>query len=203
MSDFFLFEQEEQGCNDRSSDKQASKRIEYRSRSEFEDDADIAKEIQELTMQEREKVMEDIHAVAEAQEETEELLEKSLAELDTALRKLPQTVRRDFDRAVFLKPDLEQDTEFKLRFLRTDFFHAGLAARRMAGYFTKKVELFGDEKLAKKITLEDLDERDLAILQSGMIIKLPSTDPIGRPITFCDSTKFNASNGDDSMVRRP
>jgi hypothetical protein len=163
-------------------------------------DADLAREMNELSVQEREKVFDDMHGVAETLEETQQLLTESLDGLDKALAKLPRTIRKAFDRAMFLRPELENGSSFKLQFLRAECFNIDLASKRMANFFTQKLKYFGEDKLVKNISLEDLQEREVDILKSGSFIKLPQRDPTGRPIVIVDFTKFDLSD-QDSMVR--
>jgi hypothetical protein len=161
----------------------------------FEDtviDAEIAKEMNELSVQERERVYEDIHGVAEVPNETLELVVTSLAALDRAILKISKPKRRILDRAFFLKPSLRDDNEFKLMFLRADSYDATKAAKRMVKFFEVKSRLFGDEKLVKRITLEDLDGKDVEVaVLSGSCLVLPRKDQTGRPIITYDISKFD------------
>jgi hypothetical protein len=59
-----------------------------------------------------------------------------------------------------------------------------LAARRIARYLKKKLELFGPDKLGKKIMLKDLNEDDMEIMRSGGIQPLPRKDRGGRVVLF-------------------
>jgi hypothetical protein len=125
--------------------------------------------------------------------------------MDAALSQLPKSKRKALERAIFLKPSVTSDKGFKLMFLRADCYDATKAAARMAKFYEKKLSLFGEEKLVKKITSEDLNEEELARLGvAGCTIDVEK-DPIGRPIWFYDASKQNFddmdSNAMDSMVR--
>ena len=67
-------------------------------------------------------------------------------------------------------------------FLRSDEFEADKAAARMVTYFENKRLLFGEEKLVKKLTVDDLTPDDLEELRSGFFQQLPQKDMRGRPI---------------------
>jgi hypothetical protein len=54
----------------------------------------------------------------------------------------------------------------------------------MAIFFQRKLELFGENKLVKKITLEDMDEDDMAAVKSGSVHFLSQKDRAGRPVFF-------------------
>ena len=65
------------------------------------------------------------------------------------------------------------------------------AALRMCDNFFYKARLFGMEKVAKTITLDDLDEHDMIVLRKGFAMWLPTRDMAGRPVfvhtlTICD-----------------
>ena len=175
-----------------------------RNKRQYQDDSlidkNLAAEMNALSMRERQRVLEDIHAVAEAREETPEFVEGWISGLDNAVASLPRRSRTALERAIFLRPDLENNIQFKLKFLRADSFHVENAAQRYANYFSQKLRLFGDKKLVKKIALEDLTEKEIRILKSGCFILLPQKDPIGRTIVFVDVAKFDLSD-QDSMVR--
>lgn len=106
------------------------------------------------------------------QQETEEFVSERIEAMKEELSKLPPTRRRSFDRACFLKPTLENDHGLYLMFLRADRFDAESAASKLCLHFDHKLELFGEAKLPKKITLEDLNEDDLEVFQSCAYIVL-------------------------------
>jgi len=54
-----------------------------------------------------------------------------------------------------------RDPNKRIMFPRAENYDPVKAAERMLRYFEKKKNLFGAEKLVKKITLEDLSEDDL------------------------------------------
>ena len=129
-------------------------------------DALIAREMNELSVQERAKVLEDIHGVSgEGEEISLEALHKALDDMTAALEKLPRNTIKAWNKAIFLRPSLVDDDEFKLMFLHLSNFDAKAAALRMANFFTVKEGLFGSDKLAKNITLDDLDEHAKKILK--------------------------------------
>jgi hypothetical protein len=173
-------------------------------RFDSHDDAALAKEMNELTVQERGRIFDEMHGVAKEQDETPEFVANSLDLLDEALGRLPYSKRRDWDRALFLKPSIQKDSTFKIMFLRTESFDACRAAERMARFFTLKRFLFGDEKLVKTITLDDLDEPEIELLTSGAPpILVPNKDQTGRPILFNDTAKLFTFESLRSVVREP
>ena len=143
-------------------------------------DALITKELNELSMQEREKVFEDIHGVANEVKEEPEFVVRCLREMDDEIGKIRK--KPSYERAAFLPPAYVQNEDFRLMFLRADRFDPTQAAKRMVKFFELKMELFGEEKLVKTITLDDFSEDDLHSLTTGSSFFLKSKDCAGRCI---------------------
>eukprot|EP00339_Tiarina_fusa_P005404 CAMPEP_0117052190 /NCGR_PEP_ID=MMETSP0472-20121206/36081_1 /TAXON_ID=693140 ORGANISM="Tiarina fusus, Strain LIS" /NCGR_SAMPLE_ID=MMETSP0472 /ASSEMBLY_ACC=CAM_ASM_000603 /LENGTH=513 /DNA_ID=CAMNT_0004766733 /DNA_START=115 /DNA_END=1653 /DNA_ORIENTATION=+ len=171
-------------------------------------DADLAKQMNELSVQEREKVLEEIHGVADAAEESPEFLQSCIQALDAAIAKIPKAKRKALDKAFFLRPQYQQNdnnhhNKFKLMFLRADYYDPQKAAKRMAKFFDWKLKIFGEAGFVKDIALEDdLGEDDVietAVL-SGCSLQLPHRDQTGRPITMFDISKFD-HDGHPKMLK--
>eukprot|EP00934_Nitzschia_sp_Nitz4_P004506 Nitzschia sp. Nitz4//scaffold85_size83877//77726//79490//NITZ4_005243-RA/size83877-augustus-gene-0.156-mRNA-1//1//CDS//3329559179//4496//frame0 len=77
-----------------------------------------------------------------------------------------------------------KDPAFRLRFLATDEWDASQAASRFIRYFDLKLELFGEAKLTKNITLDDLTPEDMKMFKKGYFQVLPQRDNAGRAILF-------------------
>eukprot|EP00339_Tiarina_fusa_P004947 CAMPEP_0117025988 /NCGR_PEP_ID=MMETSP0472-20121206/19143_1 /TAXON_ID=693140 ORGANISM="Tiarina fusus, Strain LIS" /NCGR_SAMPLE_ID=MMETSP0472 /ASSEMBLY_ACC=CAM_ASM_000603 /LENGTH=485 /DNA_ID=CAMNT_0004732857 /DNA_START=14 /DNA_END=1471 /DNA_ORIENTATION=- len=172
--------------------------------SEDMDDVDnnLAKELNKLSFEERENILHEIHGVAEITKETPEFVSRCVEKLLEAVDRLPQRRRVALDRAIFLKPSMkEKDIRFKLMFLRAHNHDPDKAAWCLAKYFEDKLELFGEDKLVKKITLDDLSEEDMEEWHKGVSTVLPCRDRSGRPISFVDCTKMDFSHYDDRMLR--
>jgi hypothetical protein len=67
-------------------------------------------------------------------------------------------------------------------FLRADNFDIEKCAHRIVRHFEEKLELFGPEKLASDIRLEDLNADDIEALEGGGMQFLPHPDQFGRLI---------------------
>lgn len=160
----------------------------------------LAKEMSELSVNEREKVYDDLHGVAQPLQETPEFISKCFQEMDDALKKIPKSKRKALDRAIFLRPRLLVDRKFKLMFLRGDEYDGVKAARRLVKHFDVKLELFGDELLAKDIRLKDLMKEtvDNTIL-TGSCLCLKQNDQTGRPVLMYDVSKFDHFKQDDNV----
>lgn len=125
------------------------------------------------------------------QEETPEFIQERVAEVKMELSKFSVTKRRAFDRAIFLKPGLENDVNLYLLFLRSTNYDGNTAAHKLCLHFDHKLELFGEAKLPKKITLDDLDEDDKAVFQTGCQIILPQKDRSGRTIQIINIPRMS------------
>jgi hypothetical protein len=165
-------------------------------------DAELARELNELSVNERETVFEEIHGVTELPEEAPDFVVECIKRFDHEIAELPKKRRVALDKAIFLKPSIETDVKFKLMFLRAEYYDAFKAARRLTKYFENKQKLFGEDKLVKKITLDDLDKEDMELFQKGGFLILPHKDRSGRPICCADVSRFDFSR-DISMVSRP
>ena len=115
-------------------------------------------------------------------EETPEFIADRIQALKAELARYPVSKRRSFDRACFLRPSLEMDKKLYLLFLRAERFDEVAAARKLCLHFDHKMALFGEAKLPKAITLDDLDEDDMAVFQTGSYVILPKKDRAGRGV---------------------
>lgn len=115
---------------------------------------------------------------------------------------LPKQRRKAFERAVFLRPSLENDDNMLLMFLRADRYDATSAAKRLLLHFEHKLELFGDAKLPKKITLDDLDEDDMHAMETCFFLGRPEKDQSGRVVVFIDLQQLRLVAHGKNLVRK-
>jgi hypothetical protein len=158
-----------------------------------------ARELYELSAEERERLLDDIHGCATTQKETPEFITECLNEFDDEILKIRK--RRAYDRVLFLRPARVKGRDFRLMFLRSVSYDALEAARKMVDFFESKMQLFGEEKLAKKITLEDLAEDDMEALKTGSVRYLHRKDQSGRSILFVHPREFRYTHW-KNQVRR-
>jgi hypothetical protein len=143
----------------------------------------IAQELHNLSLKDRNRVYEEIHGVAERLQEDPELVAQRLSQFNLFLFSEIRN-KSAYSSAFQQSPEYVNDPAFRLMFLRSTDFDAYRAAQKVVDHFELKLELFGFEKLARNITLDDLDQKDLECLKSGMIQILPIKDRAGRPIFF-------------------
>jgi hypothetical protein len=164
-----------------------------------EADAMLAKEMNQLSVDEREKVFEDVHGIARAVDEPLDYVKNSLVLLEEELSKTPNKVA--FDLAKFQSKEYVSDEKLRLMFLRAENFDVCMAASRMVKFFDEKYELFGPEKLTKEIILADLDPGDIAALERGFYQVLPEKDCAGRKV-LCFFPKLQVVQTTQNMVSK-
>jgi hypothetical protein len=145
-----------------------------------ETDPIIARELSKLTAMQREKLYEEIHGVIDIPKETPDFVNGCLDQMEEEINKIKK--RAAYNKAHFLAPSMVKSRKFRIMFLRATSFDPRLAAKRIVVHFEYKAELFGDDKVAQQLTLDDLDDDDLASLEGGSFQLLPGTDTAGRSV---------------------
>lgn len=177
-------------------------------------DKALAEQLNQLTLQQRQEILDDIHGVSAAIEETPELVRDTLEEMRAELKRHEQTAVSREDEAGRRRCDvvgsqcyaralkMEQqnnivetstpccrkyslnDDHFLLSFLRAERFQPVKAAERLLKFLHEKETLFGSNRLLQVIELSDLDAETLECLNSGYFQVLPGRDVAGRAIIF-------------------
>lgn len=150
----------------------------------------LAEEMNGLTVNERQQLFDELHGVEDVVEETPEFVRGKLQEMRVALAKVPKAKKKALDRALFLRPGLEDDDKFYLMFLRCERFDATAAAEKLCRHFEHKLVLFGDEALPRDITLDDMSEMDMECIYRAANLFLPAKDRKGRTIRVLSSLSF-------------
>lgn len=140
----------------------------------------LAKEMNDLSIEEREKVLEDVHGVARVVDEPPEFVSSRLLLLEQELAKLP--MHSCYNLAQSLDKQYIESDKLRLLFLRATSFEPYPAACRMESFLEQKLELFGREKLTRTIAYDDLDPDDVETLEHGMFQQLGERDHAGRKI---------------------
>jgi hypothetical protein len=159
----------------------------------------LSSELQELSLQERNRIYDEVHGVADAVEEDIEFIETCLADLSLHINRIRK--RSAYERALFMFPRYVKDRAFRLSFLRAERFDTKDAAKRMVNFFQLKLDLFGLDKLVKDITLDDLDETargTIALGETGQV--LSTLDRSGRHVLIFMGNYFGSPETIRSMV---
>ena len=122
--------------------------------------------------------------------ETPDFIDERLVQMRAEVRKVSRQRRRWLEKASFMKPTLKEDKDLHLKFLRASRYDVTKAASNLCLFFECKQELFGDQKLASPISLGDLDEDDLACLNTSAMRILPNHDRSGRLVFVSEMRKM-------------
>ena len=139
----------------------------------------VADALKQMSLEEREQVYFGQHGVSDKLEEDPDLVAQRLDEMESHLRY--HKGRNDgtsaaYELAESLSPSFVNDFCFRQRFLAADGNDTKKAALRFCRYFDFKRSLFGDEKLGKKITMDDLSPEEIKAMKKGFFQMLPFRD---------------------------
>ena len=126
----------------------------------------IATELNKLSFKEREEVYEDLHAISKQKGKTKEEIEALISQVKENIS-LSRRNKQAYNKAVFLNPEYVESDEFLHMFLVAEKFHPVNAAQKVINHFAIKLDLFGPNRFAKRITYDDLDQFDKEALQTG------------------------------------
>lgn len=144
-------------------------------------DALLANELNQMSLEERERTYEEIHGVQQIDEETPQKIHGALIRMQAELETLPAKPPAYF-LALNENPEYLADPNLRLMFLRSTNFKPREAAQKLVSFLQGKMDLFGAHTLCRSLYLSDLDKDDLACLKSGAYQLLPSRDSTGRAI---------------------
>jgi len=147
----------------------------------------LAREWNQLTLQEREAINEEVHGVRDeyrdvVDKETPELLHGSLRQLALELDAIPKKPAYHTCQTEYGATTWVNTAEFRLLFLRSEFFDAKKAAARIVAFLELSRSCWGDFVLEREVCLSDLSEQDRVLLDSGLLQMLPGRDRCGRRV---------------------
>mmetsp|Transcript_27246 Transcript_27246/g.57065 ORF Transcript_27246/g.57065 Transcript_27246/m.57065 type:complete len:217 (-) Transcript_27246:29-679(-) len=152
-----------------------------------EGEALLAREWNQLTLQEREAINEEVHGVRDeyrnvVDKETPELLLGSLRQLAIELDAIPIKPAYQTSQIWYGATTWVNTAEFRLLFLRCEFFDAKKAAARIVAFLELSRKCWGDFVLEREVCLSDFSEQDRAMLDVGLLQILPGRDRCGRRV---------------------
>lgn len=158
----------------------------------------VAKELYLMKKEKREAIFDELHGVrSRAVKETPERVNSSLEAFkeeiqilcnsrrkttDTDINGIKRPLQRAHIRAVVLDSNYVTAPEFRIRFLRTEFFDVKKAVARYCRYLNYLWDFFGDVALLRQICFSDLSKQETKYLKGGQMQCLLSRDKIGRRI---------------------
>ena len=143
--------------------------------------------VDQLSMEERESILYEVHGIKDSIPETPELIETSLSQF----RELVQQQANEnaskraaaYHQALSISKDYVQNQSLLVSFLRAERFDVPRAVSRYMGFFAWKLELFGLDKLCKDISLQDdFSADDMQVMQNGALSVLPNRDRADRMV---------------------
>jgi hypothetical protein len=147
---------------------------------------ELARELYQLSMHERQRMLHDVHCVPDLIDDSPATEGKALKDLDAWIKE-----HRDTDEAAAyrtaesISADYVNSRELRMAYLRGVMdYNIARAGPRFFLFFEFKLEYFGRDKLTQKLTLDDLDADDMECLKTGFLQILPVRDPGERPIMF-------------------
>jgi len=145
----------------------------------------LAQELNQLSVQERDLISDEIHGVRlNCPNETPGMLQNSLANLGVELASLPSTPTKSAYEESLKHPGSYVHTDdFRLIFLRAEFFDAPKAALRMIKYLDLVHYAFGPKVLKRDVCLADFDSKGKEFLREAYHQMLPGMDRTGRRVT--------------------
>lgn len=151
-----------------------------------------AKEQYEMPPCDREATFYEMHGVESRYKMTEyedsDRLNRALLEFDNELRSMesgvPLLLKRQYHIALSMNSSYVMSSDFRMRFLRAEFFDVTKAAIRFCKCLNFLVRLFGEVSLMRQLFLSDLTKREMKLLKEGGMQLSPSRDPLGRRLMF-------------------
>ena len=140
----------------------------------------ITAECNKLSSQEQSKAL-DLYWAGEELNHSLVLVMQSLAEFQ---RQLEDGNFPIYIMAVDQNREYVENPLFRLTFLRANTFNVKNAVNQMLSFFRLKATYFGTDKIARDITLRDLNDDDIELMMSGMYHIQNGTDQDGRVILY-------------------
>eukprot|EP00429_Kryptoperidinium_foliaceum_P009693 CAMPEP_0176003292 /NCGR_PEP_ID=MMETSP0120_2-20121206/1098_1 /TAXON_ID=160619 /ORGANISM="Kryptoperidinium foliaceum, Strain CCMP 1326" /LENGTH=559 /DNA_ID=CAMNT_0017335929 /DNA_START=308 /DNA_END=1987 /DNA_ORIENTATION=- len=156
------------------------------SSNENDFDRAVADQLNRMSLDERERTLEEMHGVAPIHDETEELIAVKLKELQENIDRAPASERMMYDKALIQRggSDYLKSRRYMLPFLRAENFDIEKAASRLLLNCTIKAKYYGEETAGRPLCLDDLSSEDIRALRSGVFGIFPRRDRSGRLVLF-------------------
>ena len=137
--------------------------------------------LNQLSLEERNQALHDLHGVPKEIEETPEMIVQKLDEFSRYVlgsRYLSESL------VLAMNQSPRYVCSLRLAFLRAERFCVPRAVNRMSNHFESRGRLFGRESLFRPLRLDDLSSKDREYFEQGGQQILPRRDRSGRAIIF-------------------
>ena len=164
----------------------------------------LAQELNDLSVQERDLINDEIHGVRlSSLNETPKLLSDSLANLTAELDSLPPSkTKQAYEESLQFPKSYIHTDDFRLIFLRYEFFDAHKAAVRIVRYLDLIHWAFGPKVMERTMCLADFDKKSREYLREGYQQVLPGMDRSGRRVGGNFGIKVDPSQPIKNRVRQ-
>lgn len=146
-------------------------------------DALYSRDMNKLSLKERDSVLHDIHGIADKVDETPEFVQEKRQQLKEELLHL--TTKKTcyaYHQSLSDNHDYVTSEVFELMFLRSDLWDPKLSAAKIITFLEAKLEMFGPDHLTKDIRISEMKKDDKKSLESGFFQLLSVRDVAGRAI---------------------
>ncbi|KAL3919590.1 MAG: hypothetical protein SGILL_003680 [Bacillariaceae sp.] len=148
-------------------------------------EATLAKKMQQLYMEEGDRVVFDVHGLPQIVDQDPDDLQPYLSRLEQNINEMPADKKQAFLKARDMNPAYINSEQLRLMFLRAKRFDTQEAAENIVYHFEVKQVLWGDgECLGRQIHYSDLSEDDRSSADSGFMSVLPERDAAGRAVMW-------------------
>ena len=142
-------------------------------------DERLAKELNQLSFENRAEILEEIHCVkVPTAEETPDFIQSSICELQEEIAALPPNDRKAYEESLSntLGNQYFLQQKVQLTFLRADRFNAKRAAVRLTKNAAILQKYFGLAALQRPLQFSDLGRKEQELLRLGHYQVLPTRD---------------------------
>jgi hypothetical protein len=146
---------------------------------------DEAVERQALTVDERQRIHDDVYGKESLLRETDDMLENGTNLIQEALLEIPDADKQAYLEALERSPQLVKRETDPVAFLRCEKYDAWAAAKRLVAYWEVRKKVFGNERAFLPMTQTGAIAEDMEYLRKPLLTLLPD-DEHGRPVIHCD-----------------
>jgi hypothetical protein len=176
-----LFSFNKNNNNNNNRGPQQAKRGEAKIDDLKEVESYLAQTMHNLSLEERDKALEDLHAIASVPEESVSTVKESLEAMSHYIDIVDN--KKAYLIAKSMSANYVTNEKRRLQFLRAENYDPQKAATRLTQYFEEKLALFGTDNLVTDIHLTDLPPADVEALKNGSLMLLEK-DRSGRYVIY-------------------
>jgi len=164
----------------------------------------VSEAMGQLSMEEREQAFFELHGVRKEENSspdciTEEQLEEMYRHVSRLVQE-PSFATPGYELALKRNPDFARNKKLWARFIFGKHEDCKSAAEVFLRYLDLKLFLWGEERICKDITWDDLSEEDRSLSKKGYFQRLPARDRSGRYVGVQFFQTFDAWPSPRAMV---